>query len=97
MTANSRKHPMQSTTQKLPPAGQIPGVGSDGSGSAFCNDGLLTDEVVRDVWCKLNDRINNVAHMGDPLSKSERELYETMTAWLTLRGKLVVATVSASS
>lgn len=66
-------------------------------GSAFRNDGLLTDEIVRDVWCKLNDRLNNTAYMGDPLSKTERELYETMTAWLTLRGKLVAATVSASS
>ena len=64
----------------------------------LCNDGLLSDEVARDVWCKLHAKITNsaMAVPCDPLSASERKLYEALTALLAARANIVACMISES-
>jgi hypothetical protein len=60
----------------------------------FCNEGLLKDDVVRDVWCLLHGRVTDAVCEGDPLSKKERELYDAMSAWLICRASVAAVFVS---
>lgn len=54
----------------------------------------LTDEVVRDVWCALNEQLRDSTKLYDPLSPQERALYDVLTVWLTARARIVMASVS---
>lgn len=57
-----------------------------------CNCHHFTQEVRRDIWCKLNDRIiaANSAIVGDPLTKEERELYDALTSNFKERAKFFI-------
>jgi hypothetical protein len=79
------------TTEAKDPSGS--GFGGL-NGSEFSTDGFLSDETAQAVWCKLCDRISDNTNRMEPLSRTERELYETLTAWLTLRAKAVYAVVT---
>lgn len=49
---------------------------------------LLSDEVARDVWLRLHEHAQAAImsnSLSDPLSESERSLYNTLTAFLTIR------------
>jgi hypothetical protein len=57
-------------------------------------EGLISAETARDIWKTLFQEIHGNSLTGlhgyDPLSTSERKLYEALTANLTARAQLVV-------
>ncbi len=48
----------------------------------------LSDDVARDLWCALFERSGNALTNHDPLSHSERELYEAITKALAIRAAI---------